>query len=88
MFFENNCCIYLYARARISHQKDFRIIDTPKISLYKISLKVNVLGFIFSNILGLHFQNLLRNKHLLGYSFKKIILKALLSLKNMWCLPK
>ena len=60
-----------------------------KISGYfKIPLKVNVLGFIFSNIAGLHLQSLLRNKHLLRYVFKTPIFIAPLSLKNMWCLLK
>ena len=30
MFCKNNCYIYLDARAGISHQEDFWIIDTPE----------------------------------------------------------
>ena len=91
MFYKNNCCIYLEARAGISHREDFQIIDPPEslksqeqvLTLYKIPLKVNVSGFIFSNVAGLHFQSLLRIKHLLRYIFKTPILRTPFSLKNL-----
>ena len=56
----------------------------------KCSLKTIVVFILIFICIYLFFQllNLLRNKHLLGYIFKTIILRALLSLKNMWCLPK
>ena len=63
MFYKNNCYIHLEARAGISHREDFRIIDTPQ--SFRISRTSFVLGFIFSNVAGLHLQSLLRNKHFL-----------------------
>ena len=91
MFYKNNFYIYLDARAGISHWEDFQITDTPEsfrisgrsLALYKIPLKVIVLGFIFSNFARLHYQSLLRNKHLLRYIFKTSILRTPVSLKNM-----
>ena len=90
---KSHCYIYLEARSGISHREDFRIKDRIKhkglksqeqiLTLHKIPLKVNMLGFFFSSVAGLHLQTLLQKKNLLRYIFKTLNLRTSFSLKNM-----
>ena len=71
-------------RAGNSHREDLWKISTPKyreyreqvLTMCKIFLKINVLGFIFSNAASLHLQSLLRNEHLLRHFLKTRILRT------------
>ena len=93
MLHKKNSYIYLEARAGITHRENLRIIDT--LESFRISrtsfdfvqnfFKSKCVGFIFSNVAGLHLQSLLRNKHLLMYIFITPILRTPFSLKNIWC---
>ena len=55
MFYRDCCYIYLEARAGISNREDFHILESQEqiLTLYKIPLKVSVLGFILNIFAGL-----------------------------------